>query len=259
MNETLSLLQGISLGLIQGVTEFLPVSSSGHLAALQNIWGIDLHAGHTLDLLLHLATLAVVLIFARRELRDVILLRDIPALKFIIIGNIPAAVVGLGFREEMKQLGDSLLIIGCAWIVTGVWMLIAEQMRSRDNQKHEAPSLIDSIVIGIAQAVAITPGVSRSGATIGAAYICGVAKERAIRLSFLLSAPVIGGAVLTGVKDIEALQIPLATVLTSCAAATISGYAALQLLVQVVRNYSLRGFSIYCIAIGLITIIFFQT
>ncbi|SDG49572.1 undecaprenyl-diphosphate phosphatase [Psychroflexus sediminis] len=254
------------LGIIQGLTEFLPVSSSGHLELGKAILGDDSLPKESLLLtvILHFATALSTVVIFRKDileiLRGLFSFRWNAETKFslkIIISMIPAAFVGYYFESEMELLfGGNLLLVGFMLIVTALLLWLSD--RAKATQKRVSYS--NSFVIGVAQAIAIMPGISRSGATIATSVLLGNDKAKAARFSFLMVVPLILGKI---AKDITGGEITLenADILIYGAgflAAFVSGLFACTWMISIVKRSKLRYFSIYCFVVGVSAIIFTQ-
>lgn len=263
----MSIIQAILLGILQGATEFLPVSSSGHLVLIPWLLGWN-KPGLTFDTVVHLGTLVAVVIYFRGDIWQVIhgvlvTLRDrsldnvYGRLGWLIaLGSIPAAVLGLLFEDFFERLFSSPLVAACLLLVTGLILLISERMSQR-TRGIEAMGIRDSLLIGLAQAGAIAPGISRSGATIAAGLALNIDRETAARFSFLLALPIIFGAGMLKLKDTLEVGITSSEVsllLVGFAAAAISGYACVYFLMSYIRKRSLYIFTGYCWLFGLFCI-----
>lgn len=257
-------LDALLLGIIQGLTEFLPVSSSGHLELGKAILGDNSIPKESLlfTVVLHFATALSTLVVFRKDVFDIIK----GALKFqwneelqfvskIAISMIPAAVVGLFFEKELEQLfGGQILLVGCMLIVTAILLLLAD----RAKNTNKGVSFGNAFVIGIAQAIAILPGISRSGATISTSVILGNDKTKAARFSFLMVVPLIFGKI---AKDVLSGEITYeSSNFTSLGigfiAAFISGLFACTWMIALVKRSKLSYFAVYCIIVGLIAIVY---
>ena len=271
-------LEAIVLGIIQGLTEFLPVSSSGHLVLLQKIFGMK-HAELFFDVGVHLGTLVAVIIVFRLEIKKIItaLLKLIslsrpkdnipqrveadPQLKMallIVIGSIPTAIMGFFFAGIADRLFASGMVTGLMLIVTGLILWLSRQTQAnKDQARSDRLTRKNAFIIGIVQGLAIIPGISRSGSTISVGLLLGIDRETAARYSFLLSIPAIIGAGLLGLKD-GLLQTDLAigTALLGAFTAALVGYAALKSLLQVVKKGHLHVFAPYCWLVGILAVIF---
>ena len=273
----MNFVEAIILGIIQGLTEFLPVSSSGHLVLLQQFLGLK-EAELFFDVCVHLGTLVAVLIVFRTDVKNIIMallrllalagqkdrlqsvIESDPELKMallIVIGSIPTALLGLAFRGIADQLFASVFIAGLMLMVTGslLWLTRWRTKRSQPLDRNRLTPK-NAFLIGIVQGLAIIPGISRSGSTISIGLLLGINRELAARYSFLLSIPAIVGAGLLSLKDALSgtdldLRIPLVGALT----AAIVGYAALRALLQVVKKGGLHLFAPYCWLIGIVAVI----
>lgn len=255
----LNSLQAALLGLVQGITEFLPVSSSGHLVLSQKLLG--LHEPEMLfDVAVHVGTLFAVLMVFRADLYA--MLRGLWAsdtqarqgrrmLMLVIAGSIPTALMGLIFKDTFEALFASITAVGLALLVTG-FILMATHYAPQATRGLEQTGWGRAVLIGIAQGMAITPGISRSGTTIAAGLLLGLERELAARFSFVLSIPAILGALALQIKDLGATsQTPMAPLIVGAVVAAITGYAALKLLIKLVKGGRLHWFAFYCWALGL--------
>ncbi|HDS08717.1 MAG TPA: undecaprenyl-diphosphate phosphatase [Firmicutes bacterium] len=264
----------VILGIVQGLTEFLPVSSSGHLAAIQNLFfkNLDFFQRYDIafDIALHFATLIVICIFFRK--RILILLKSLGALfsnektaeeekglsllGYILIGSIPTALIGFGLKHCIGSFMENTMYIGISLILTGVLMLIPD-FRS-GTKPGSGIGLSNALIIGLVQGIAVIPGISRSGSTISAGLLAGVEKETAFEFSFLLSIPAIAGATLVSVFDIDfslLTDLDISVFFTGIVTGIIFGYIGVTLLAKVVRERRLSLFSYYCFGLGIILII----
>jgi len=260
----MNVLQAIVLGIVQGATEFIPVSSSGHLVLVPWLLGWP-DPGLEFDTVLHLGTLlAVLLVFwsdflslaaawwksvAQRQF-------DAPQARvawWIILGTVPAALMGILWEEQFEALFHSPLHVAVLLLVTGLWLALAERLGRKERQPEEL-SCWQSLLIGLAQGCAIAPGISRSGATIGAGLLLGLKRDAATRFSFLLATPIIFGAGLLQVRrwlELPYLDASLPPLLLGFLAAALSGYVCIRFLLAYVKQHSLAAFSIYCWLVGL--------
>ncbi len=252
-------LKALLLGIIQGLTEFLPVSSSGHLELANYFFG---ERGIPKDqvlmtVTLHLATVLATLIVFRKDIQSILMgvfRREKSALQyagFIILSMIPAVFIGLVFEDVIDALFDSnILLVGSMLILTGIGLLVSDKVKGGKLQIRNASALL----IGFAQAIAILPGISRSGATIGTALLLGVNREEAARFSFLMVIPVILGKVALDIiqGDYTHTTLPFTVLLVGFFAALISGYFACRWMISIVRRARLAYFGWYCLTIGLI-------
>lgn len=260
---SMSIYEGILLGLVQGLTEFLPVSSSGHLVIVQRLIHFDQDA-LAVDALLHFATLVAVVLYFRRELmlitaslwawasrrqRD----RYTTLAMYIVTATIPAAVVGVIFEKLFSDAFESVTVVGLMLILTGVVLWLAEGVG--DGVKTlESMNLRDSLWVGCAQMAAIMPGLSRSGTTISAGLWRGYERREAAKFSFLLSIPIILGATLVALKD----GLPagdISVVAAAMVTAGVSGFFAIGLLMKIIHEHRLRLFSVYCFIMGSLALV----
>ncbi|HHP7233056.1 MAG TPA: undecaprenyl-diphosphate phosphatase [Desulfobacterales bacterium] len=262
--------QAVLLGIVQGLTEFLPISSSGHLVLFQNLLGFR-EPELLLDICLHLGTLAAVLIVFQRDIRDILatlirlpvlagpaggfkaLLRQDPHVRicFLIgVGSLPTAVLGLLFHRLADRIFANVTLVGAMLLVTGSLLWFTRRARPAARPLQHMRSR-DAAWIGLAQGLAILPGISRSGATISTALYLGIDRRLAGRFSFLLSIPAIVGALLLEIKsaDLHASATATAIVLGTVAAG-ISGYFALVVLLRLVEKGKIQYFAPYCWLLG---------
>lgn len=258
----MTIIQALILGAVQGLTEFLPVSSSGHLVIFQHLFNIS-EAPLTFDVLVHLGTLVAVFIAFWDDIVS-ILKRPFAKLTYlIVIGCIPAAVIGFLLAPYFEKAFESLLVVGIGLIITGVVLKVSENLanRSLGLKLADETSYKDVLFVGLFQAIAIVPGISRSGSTIAAGLLTGMDREFAGRFSFLLSIPVILGAGVFELKDAFSTGIAHANILPytiGFITAAIFGYLAIKLVMQLVRGGKLSVFSYYCWAVaGLVLLWYF--
>ena len=262
----------IILGIVQGATEFIPVSSSGHLVIIPWIlgWAREPEASLLVETVLHWGTLLAILIIFWRDFWQMIIavFRSIATRSltdrnarlgwFLVIGSIPAAILGLLFKDFVESLFASPVAAGGFLLVTGALLLSSEWL-SRNLQARRALSEIkwmDSIIIGCAQALALAPGISRSGTTIAAGLICGIRREDAARFSFLLGTPVFFGAGLLQILDalaVDSTQITEQWLILAIGfvVSAITGFIAIRFLLNYLRDNTLYPFAIYCFVVGL--------
>lgn len=253
----------VLLGIVQGLTEFLPVSSSGHLVLLEKVLGFD-PPGVLLELLLHLGTLVAVLVLFRRDIwrlaRSLVRKDEVRGrreLLLLALGTTPIVLLGLLLRRAVVAAFSSLLLVGVCLLVTGGVLLLAG--RAARRARRSAPRLGDSLLIGVAQGAALLPGISRSGATIASGILLGIEAQAAARFSFLLSVPAILGA---GILELpEGLRAgagaggwPALLVATLVAAAVAGG--AIKGLLALLARGKLGWFGVYCLAIGLVATLY---
>jgi len=260
----LTVLQAVLLGILQGLTEFLPVSSSGHLALAEHFFGIT-SPGVTFEVFVHFGTALAVLWFFRSRVASILQAcflwaagreYDHGAARLalvIIIGTIPAPVIGLAFDKAIGEFFDSPVLVSIMLLVTGV-VLWSTRRIPAGGRGHE--TVRDAVLIGLAQAAAIMPGISRSGSTISAGLGLGLGRRRAAEFAFLLSIPVIVGATVASVGDIAVAGSAVGpTVLAGTVAAFASAIPAIALLMRLVTVGIFHRFAYYCWAAGILGII----
>jgi undecaprenyl-diphosphatase len=258
------IIRSIVLGIIQGLTEFLPVSSSGHLELAKFFLNDDSVAEESMlmTVMLHAATALSTLVIFRKDVIDIF--KGLFQFKWneetefsvkIILSMIPAAFVGLAFEEQIEQLFDKqILLVGLMLVVTGLLLFLADRAKNTDKKV----SFLNSIIIGISQAIAILPGISRSGATISTSVLLGVDRERAARFSFLMVVPLIFGKIAKDLLSGEISQsnADLLPLTFGFIAAFVTGLLACSWMIQLVKNSKLVYFSVYCFIVAAIAIIF---
>lgn len=275
----MNILQAILLGIVQGLAEFLPISSSGHLAILQNLFHIETDTGLLFDVLLHIGTLTSIFIVFWKDIAKLILeffgiitdffrrFRDPDLIvlssayrKFvllIIVSSIPTAILGFIGRDLVAYACTTLLLPGIGLIITSVLLFICD--RIGDGRKGiKKITYLNAFEIGIAQGVATLPGISRSGATISVCLMLGIKKETAVKYSFIMSIPAVMGAAILELKDAAGTSVSGMTVIAyiiGMVVAAVVGYFAIRIMINVVRRKRYLYFSIYCLVIGLVAII----
>lgn len=262
------MLQALILGLVQGVTEFLPISSSGHLVLVPWFLGWE-DPGLAFDTFLHLGTLVAVLAYFRHDLWSLALawagslrgrrLGDPQARVawLIIWGTLPAVVMGLTLESLFERLFTAPVWVSILLLVTGLLLFLGERVR-RGERRMESLTWLGALLVGLAQGVAIAPGVSRSGATISTGLWRGLAREEAARFSFLLATPAILGANLLQLWDLAELSgtwEAASTLLLGFLAAAVSGYLAINFLLGFLKRHSLYPFSLYCSLLGTLALL----
>jgi len=228
----------VLLGVIQGLTEFLPVSSSGHLVILQSL----LNVPHSIafDTVVHLATALAVIVFFRRDIVELLTTKR-KMLWLILVAGVFTAVLGLGFKDYFESLFSSVTAVGFFLILTGVIIMVGEKLGEGKRELREM-NIWDAVIIGLAQGFAIAPGLSRSGTTISAALGRNLNRNLAARFSFLLAAPTILGAGLIQSKEIfkaGTVGIGFGPLVLGFIAAFISGLLAIKVFMEIIRRTSL--------------------
>jgi undecaprenyl-diphosphatase len=255
----LNILHSILLGIVQGFTEFLPVSSSGHLVIFTKIFNEAPNV--PFDIMLHIATMLAVCIYFAKDIYQIIKsflkkwdLND-PHFKLgllIIVASVPTAIIGYSLSDYFEAMFSSLMSVGAFLILTGALITLAESY-GKAKKGIKKMSFLDSIIIGIAQGCAIAPGLSRSGTTISASLLLGLERSFAARFSFLLSIPAIFGASIFKSKAIlSGINIG---VIAGFIAALISGYIAIWLFVRIIQKNNILGFAYYCFVAGGLSIL----
>lgn len=250
----MNLFEVIFLGVIQGITEWLPISSSGHLVLFQSIFGFKQPI--IFDVLLHFGSLLVILFVFRKEILELILgvlNREKKYLKIafmLIIATIPIVFVGFFFNDLIENSFSSLKVVGFSLIFTSIVLFMSKYPKI----KNKNINFFNSFFMGIAQALAILPGVSRSGITISTALIQGIKQEEAARFSFLMAIPPILGATLLEIKNIEQIE-NLNYALIGVFFSIVSGYLSLKFLLRIIKTNKFSYFSVYCFVLGFFILI----
>ncbi|NNC94285.1 MAG: undecaprenyl-diphosphate phosphatase [Chitinophagales bacterium] len=256
-------LEAIIIGIIQGLTEFLPVSSSGHLELGRALLGENIEESLTFTVIVHFATVLSTLVVFRKDI--VYILRQLFKFEnnqearfslYILVSMIPVAIVGFGFKDQVESLfSGNILLVGIMLMVTGTLLLLTIIIKS--NEKNL--SVRSAILIGIAQAIAVIPGISRSGSTISTGLLLGIRKDIITRFSFLMVIPPIIGGTMLEVKELMEQGGVQSEEITSLSlgflGAFIAGLAACQWMIKIVRNGKIQYFAYYCFFIGIIAII----
>ena len=272
----MSVLTAVLLGLVQGVAEFLPISSSGHLAIAEHLLNLQGAANvpDFYDVLLHLGTLVAVFVAYWGDIRDMVVefftgIGDLahhstpnpvpPARRLIlliIVGTLPLFVM-VPFRHFFEGLGDNMYFIGGALIVTGILLLASDRVH-HGRKTEKTATMLDALLVGIGQAIALCPGISRSGMTITSGCFAGFERKFAVRFAFLLSIPAVLGANILSLKDAIDAGIDYASIpayLAGVAVAAVSGYACIRLLRYVADKGRFGAFAYYCWAAGALTLL----
>jgi undecaprenyl-diphosphatase len=260
--------QALFLGALQGLTEFLPISSSGHLTLAQALIGLG-EPDIFFDVVLHVGTLLAVLTYYRRDLLHIaadLVAPRIPGTGFfasdnwsgrpgrylalmIVAGSIPTAVIGLAFKDFFESAFSSLFMVGAMLLVTA--LLLVGTLYTRKHADKPL-SLWKALVIGTTQALAILPGLSRSGTTIATAFYLKIKPAEAARYSFLLSVPAIGGALLLKLKDMSLKHLDLGLLAIGFVTSAVVGYLALWLLIKLVTRGQLHWFALWCVFVAML-------
>lgn len=267
--------QAVILGAVQGLTEFFPVSSSGHLVIFQQMMGFK-EPDLLFDISVHIGTLAAIVVYFFNDIVNILKslffslfnrtkaraghftdseIRDVNMAWMIVAGSIPTAMIGFGLQMISDILFSSLLIVGVALLVTGAILPVPRRMKQKKSPDIKL-SIKQALLIGTVQGLAVIPGISRSGSTISIALLAGVSRDAAIRFSFLLSIPAILGALMLQLF-MDSPEINGATgsvIFIGLVTSLIVGYAALSLLVKMVQKGHLYYFTPYCIILGAVVL-----
>lgn len=286
----MSLLQAILMGLIQGLTEFLPVSSSGHLAIFKQILGVNTDTGIMFDVLLHLGTLLAIFVAYYKDIWKLIcegfaLIRDLcinfgrfignlftsekkeylriihnsyrKFVVLIIVSTIPTGVIGVLASDLIEQASEILLIPGICLLITAALLFAADRL-PQGEKKPQGTSYGNALFVGICQGFATLPGLSRSGTTITACLFCGFERKFAVKYSFIMSIPAVLGAAVLELKDLDIGTLATSELLcygAGMVVAAVVGYICIKTMLVVVRKKKFTIFSIYCLALGLLSIL----
>jgi len=264
----LTLFHSILLGIVQGLTEFLPVSSSGHLVLAEHFLGVQ-DAGVTFEVVLHFGTLLAVFVAFRKEIGRLFAVffslfrrgpslssryreeADLRLLIYIVLATLPAVVIGLLFKDAIEAAFDDPRFVAWSLLFTGV--LLALTLLASKGKK--SLNLTNTTIMGLAQALAIMPGISRSGSTISFGLFSGLRGEDAARFSFLLSIPAVLGATLVKMADLAAVPVTSGysgQLLAGAAVAFLTGWLAIAAMLRILRHGKLYWFAPYCLVLGLI-------
>ena len=300
----MSLIQAIIMGIIQGLTEFLPVSSSGHLALFKSLFHINLETGILFDVLLHVGTLLSICIVFYKDIfrmaaevigmmcdaivnctlffRNVFLFLGNSAKKgkktndnivysdyrtvvssgyrkfvmLIIISTIPTGIIGIVGKKVVEQSQDILLIPGICLIITAIFLFVADFCKDGDKLPKDI-TYSNAFGVGIVQGIAVLPGISRSGATITACLASGFNRKFAVKYSFLMSVPAVLAAMLVELKDFEKMAVSATEItyyIVGMLIAAVIGYICIKIMLAIVKKKKFRGFAIYCLIVGCISI-----
>ena len=262
-------LQALILGLVQGLTEFLPVSSSGHLAIGREILGVEAAQDLVFEITVHVATVLATIIVFRKQIWK--LLCGLFKFKYndetdyilkICVSMIPVFIVGMFFKDRVEALFSSLLVVGLALVVTAMLLFFSDVYGGRgkvaSRQYRNGIGWWQALVIGIGQAFAVIPGLSRSGTTISTGLLCGVRRSDVAQFSFLMVlVPILGEAFLDLVGgDVASSSIGAGPLIVGFLAAFVSGLFACKVMIALVKKARLRWFALYCALVGLAVIIF---
>ncbi|MDD6306267.1 MAG: undecaprenyl-diphosphate phosphatase [Clostridiales bacterium] len=285
----MSLLQAILMGMIQGLTEFLPVSSSGHLAIFKILFGVDTDTGILYDVLLHVGTLAAICLVYYKDIWKMIvegccIIRDVAVnvvlffknkatsekkpyrrivnssyrkfVMLVIVSTIPTGIIGVVGGDAVEMASEILIVPGICLIVTAVLLFIADHTKEGDKLPKSV-TYTNAFGIGIAQGIATLPGLSRSGTTITACLLSGFNRNFAVKYSFIMSIPAILGALVLQLKDFSEIDVTGTEVsyyIIGMLIAAVVGYICIKTMLVIVRRKKFTGFAIYCLIVGAISI-----
>jgi len=262
----MSLARAVILGLVQGLTEFLPVSSSAHLIYFQKYLNIN-KPQLSFTVFLHFATLLAILLFFRKDLWEILKgFRNIKGAKtnpssrilfLLVIGSLPVAILGILLKDKIELIFSNIKLVSLFLILTGILLYSGDRVRNVHKGVLET-GIVDALIIGIAQAAAILPGISRSGVTIIFALFCGLQRKWAVKYSFFLALPAILGATLIELPSILPMLnfSTLTFYIAGALAALFSGYWSLRVVLRFVQKKRLRYFAYYCVILGIIMLLF---
>ena len=285
----MSLLQAILMGLIQGLTEFLPVSSSGHLALFKILFGVETDTGILFDVLLHVGTLAAICVVYYKDIWRLIvegccIVRDAAVnvviffrnqinkesqgyrrivcnsyrkfVMLVIVSTIPTGIIGFMGKDVVEMASEILIVPGICLIVTGVLLIIADRIKDGDKLPKSV-TYTNAFGVGIAQGIATLPGLSRSGTTITACLLSGYQRNFAVKYSFIMSIPAMLGALVLELTDLKGLQVTapdVACYVVGMLVAAVVGYICIKTMLVIVRKKKFTGFAIYCFIVGALSI-----
>jgi undecaprenyl-diphosphatase len=274
---TLTYLQAIILGIVQGLGEFLPISSSGHLALLQHFFGIEGESVLFFAVMLHLGTLLSVFVIYWKDI--VLLCKELgltiadlvtgkgPRINssserrlgfLIVVATIPTALMGVFLKDMFAGFYESLIAIGIGFLITGTILLIAER-HGRGRTQVEGMIFRHALFVGLMQGIAITPGISRSGSTIFGGLFMGLERNFALRFAFLVSIPAILGSVVMELPPALEIGIPtelLGPIVVGTLVSALMGFVAIKAMLRLVANLKLSIFSVYTIGLGILVLIY---
>lgn len=263
-------LQGLILGLVQGLTEFLPVSSSGHLAIGREILGVEASEDLIFEVVVHTATVLATIVVFRKQIWK--LLCGLFKFKYndetdyilkICVSMVPVFIVGVFFKDSVESLFSSLLVVGVALLVTAALLFFSDKASQRNIDAEAAAhkngiGFGQALIIGLGQALAVIPGLSRSGTTISTGLLCGVKRETVAQFSFLMVlVPILGEAFLDLVGgDMAASSVGAGALVAGFVSAFLSGLFACKVMIALVKRAKLKWFALYCAIVGIAVIVF---
>lgn len=242
-------LDALILGIVQGITEFLPISSSGHLVLVESLLGLEVANLKDFDVIVHVGTLLAILLYFWRDIWNK------KYWPYVIVGTIPAVIVGLTLEGAIDSVFRSASAVGAVMLLIGVIFLTPESWGKKP--KNKKLTYVRAISIGLAQALAIIPGISRSGSTIFTGSFLGLEREEAARFSFLLGSVAIAGAGLLTAKDLSSISLAPEVLLTGFISSFVAGYYAVKWLMHYLQKHPLYVFGVYLTIVGASTLLFF--
>lgn len=286
----MSVWQALLLGIIQGVTEFLPVSSSGHLVFFRQVLNLNTETGVFFEALLHIGTLFAVIMVFRADIKrlfwEIIHIsvdifenlkiwfynkRSLDEKRYhkilstnyrrfavlILISTIPTALIGYFIRGMVEKASDNLLAPAIGFLITAILLLVTECAADEKEKSPRDTKYIEAVMIGIFQGLASFPGISRAGATLSACFLCGFSRKYAMKYSYIMSIPAIVGAVILEFGSVSKSDqiIPVLPCVLAMLTAAVVGYFCIRFALSMIRQKKLRYFSVYCMAIGILCII----
>lgn len=287
----MDLLKSIIMGIVQGVAEFLPISSSGHLAIMKHVLHMETDTGLLFDVLLHMGTLVAIFVAFWGDIKELIVEgfriigdclvngarffrrlmssnKDItykkvvstPYRRFVmlvIVSTIPTVIIGFLFKDAFETAGATLLVPGLSLILTAILLTIADRTKT-GNKSEQTASFQDAGLIGMAQGIAILPGLSRSGTTITAGLLCGLDRTYAVKYSFIMSIPAVLGAAVLELKDFSSDMLDKSQLFNyaiGTLVACVVGYICIKTMLVVVRGKKFKYFAYYCFLLGVIAVV----
>lgn len=251
MDRLLEILHGVILGAIQGFTEFLPVSSSGHLVIAQKILGMD---GNTLfmSVMMHLGTLVAVCIYYFRDILRLFTREGYKTLRLLILASVPAGLVGILLNDPVNRLFEDGMYVCFGFLITAVVLAVTEHLGRRHASRRSLTAKT-ALIMGIAQGIAVVPGISRSGSTVAAGVLTGTDRAEVAKFSFFMSIPVIAGSALLELLHVDFTAIRWLPCIAGMLTAGVCGYLAIAFSVKLIGKCSFKGFSLYLLLLSILT------
>lgn len=259
----MSILTGALLGLLQGLAEFLPISSSGHLNLMQALWGLDIEHQLLFNILLHVGTLIAVAVVFWKDWLDMIAhpIKN-KTLLLLVIASLPALAAKILFDEPLDYLETHNILLGVCFLLTGLMLVLAQSLSMRHQRKgveKQQVGPLEALIMGCLQAVGMLPGISRSGSTIFGGVLGGLSRQAAAKFSFMMSVPAILGGLLSEGKDALENGInfgsDLPAIIVGMVVAAISGYIAIRFFLHLISHSTLNWFALYVTVLGIVVIV----